>query len=205
MQNFRPISILVSHSDSIIATGLMTVLASRPDLLVLNDPAASASQPDVLVTDYQTGIATAQRMRERGQVRPRVLVVTYKEKEWDIKQAVDNGVHGYMMVSCAPDELALAVRELHQGRRYLGEHIAARVASCPRRELLTQRENQVLQLLATGSCNKSIARTLGIGLGTVKTHVKGVLSKLDATARTHAVIVATQRGMVDVGRSDQSP
>jgi two-component system NarL family response regulator len=61
---------------------------------------------------------------------------------------------------------------------------------------LTSRETDVLQLLAQGCCNKSIARELGIGVGTVKTHVKGLFDKLGATARTHAVVLATRRGLV---------
>ena len=70
---------------------------------------------------------------------------------------------------------------------------------------LTGRETDVLQLLAQGCCNKSIARKLGIGVGTVKTHVKGVMSKLDATARTHAVVVATQRGLIRPGAGGANP
>ncbi|RZA34551.1 MAG: response regulator transcription factor [Lysobacteraceae bacterium] len=86
-------------------------------------------------------------------------------------------------------------------QRYLSESMTRSVADSLTRESLTGRETDVLQLLAQGCCNKSIARKLGIGVGTVKTHVKGVMSKLDATARTHAVVVATQRGLIRPGGS----
>src|SRR5205085_4074433 len=87
-----------------------------------------------------------------------------------------------------------------RGIRYLSEAVSRSVAASLGRASLTERETDVLQLLAEGCCNKLIARRLGIGVGTVKTHVKGVMSKLDATARTHAVVVAAARGLIHPGR-----
>jgi two-component system NarL family response regulator len=80
--------------------------------------------------------------------------------------------------------------------RYLSAELSRCVADSFTRIGLTSRETDVLQLLAQGQCNKSIARELGIGVGTVKTHVKGLFDKLGATARTHAVVLATRRGLV---------
>jgi DNA-binding NarL/FixJ family response regulator len=91
------------------------------------------------------------------------------------------------------------VTALSQGQRYLAHSVSRRIADSLTRERLTTRETQVLNLLTTGSCNKAIAKELGIAVGTVKVHVKGILEKLDATTRTHAVIVAAQRGLVSQG------
>lgn len=196
----------IMHADPIMSVGLHAVLADQPGLRVtthLRQPEAQRVAR-VVVTDYDTGIALARQAALAGQP-PGVLVVTQFDKEWEVRLAMDAGVAGYLLQSCAPDELAHAVEQLARGQRYLSESMSRSVADSLTRESLTGRETDVLQLLAQGCCNKSIARKLGIGVGTVKTHVKGVMSKLDATARTHAVVVATQRGLIRPGGGGASP
>ncbi len=198
----QPLStaIHIMHADPIMTVGIHAVLAEQPGLRVtshLRQPEAQRVAR-VLVTDYDNGVALA---RQRGGLdqSPGVLVVTQFDKEWEVRLAMDAGVAGYLPQSCGPDELTHAVDLLVRGQRYLSESMTRSVADSLTREALTGRETDVLQLLAQGCCNKSIARKLGIGVGTVKTHVKGVMSKLDATARTHAVVVATQRGLIRPG------
>lgn len=199
----QPISsaVHIMHTDPIMTVGLRAVLADQPGLRVtthLDQPEAQRVAR-VLVGDYDTGVALA---RQPGGIAPPwVLVVTQFDKEWEVRLAMDAGVAGYLLQSCGPDELVHAVGQLMRGQRYLSESMSRSVADSLTRESLTGRETDVLQLLAQGCCNKSIARKLGIGVGTVKTHVKGVMSKLDATARTHAVVVATQRGLIRPGAS----
>jgi DNA-binding NarL/FixJ family response regulator len=191
----------IMHADPVMTVGLHAILAELPELRV----STSLRQPEgqrvarVLVADYDTGIALARRPMPEALRHPAVLIVTQLDKEWEVRIAMDAGVHGYVLQSCSPDEVQKAVTALAQGQRYLTESVTRSVADSLSRETLTGRETDVLQLLAQGCCNKSIARKLGIGVGTVKTHVKGVMSKLDATARTHAVVVATQRGLIRPG------
>lgn len=191
----------IMHADPVMTVGLHAILAELPELRVTT----SLRQPEgqrvarVLVADYDTGIALARRPMPEALRHPAVLIVTQLDKEWEVRIAMDAGVHGYVLQSCNPDEVQKAVAALAQGQRYLTESVTRSVADSLSRETLTGRETDVLQLLAQGCCNKSIARKLGIGVGTVKTHVKGVMSKLDATARTHAVVVATQRGLIRPG------
>ncbi|MFC0253118.1 response regulator transcription factor [Massilia consociata] len=195
-----PSAVHIMHADPIVTIGLHAVLAEHPGLRVtthLRHPEAQRAAR-VLVTDYDTGVALARQPAGLGQL-PGVLVVTSFDKEWEVRLAMDAGVAGYLPQSCAPDELSHAVGLLARGQRYLSESMTRSVADSLTREALTGRETDVLQLLAQGCCNKSIARKLGIGVGTVKTHVKGVMNKLDATARTHAVVVATQRGLIRPG------
>lgn len=190
----------IMHADPIMTVGIHAVLADQPGLRVtthLRQPEAQRVAR-VLVTDYDNGVALARQAGAAGKT-PGVLVVTQFDKEWEVRLAMDAGVAGYLPQSCGPDELAHAVDLLVRGQRYLSESMTRSVADSLTREALTGRETDVLQLLAQGCCNKSIARKLGIGVGTVKTHVKGVMSKLDATARTHAVVVATQRGLIRPG------
>ena len=191
----------IMHADPVMTVGLHAILAELPELRVTT----SLRQPEgqrvarVLVADYDTGVALARRPMPEALRNPAVLIVTQLDKEWEVRIAMDAGVHGYVLQSCNPDEVQKAVAALAQGQRYLTESVTRSVADSLSRETLTGRETDVLQLLAQGCCNKSIARKLGIGVGTVKTHVKGVMSKLDATARTHAVLVATQRGLIRPG------
>lgn len=196
----------IVHADPVMSAGLHAILASLPGLRV----STRAAQPDarrgarVVLADYQSGIALARQPETPGQQRPGILVVTQLDKEWDVRTAMDAGVHGYLLQPCSEDELLAAVAALLEGRRWLSESVTRSVADSLGREALTGRETDVLQLLAEGCCNKSIARRLGIGVGTVKTHVKGVMHKLDATARTHAVVVAARRGLIRPGSGMRS-
>jgi len=201
-----PSAVHILHNDPVMTAGLHAILADRHEWRV----STHLSQPEarqvarVLVADYDTGLALARQPEHMGLRRPSVLIVTQLDKEWEVRLAMDAGVHGYVLQSCSQDELLKAVASLAQGQRYLSESVTRSVADSLSRENLTGRETDVLQLLAEGCCNKSIARKLGIGVGTVKTHVKGVMSKLDATARTHAVVVATQRGLIRPGSGIRS-
>jgi DNA-binding NarL/FixJ family response regulator len=201
-----PSAVHIIHADPVMTAGLHAILADRQEWRV----STHLSQPEarqvarVLVADYDTGLALARQPEHAGLRRPSVLIVTQLDKEWEVRLAMDAGVHGYVLQSCSQDELLKAVASLAQGQRYLSESVTRSVADSLSRETLTGRETDVLQLLAEGCCNKSIARKLGIGVGTVKTHVKGVMSKLDATARTHAVVVAAQRGLIRPGSGVRS-
>lgn len=197
------INVHIMHADPVMTAGLRAILGEQPDFAVsthmLCPHALSTAQ--VIVADYQSGIAASKQMpQDRYNHAPRVLIVTQFDKEWEVRMAMDSGVHGYLLQGCSPEELVKGARLLSQGMRYLSESVTRCVADSLSRESLTGRETDVLQLLAKGCCNKSIARELGIGVGTVKTHVKGLMSKLDATARTHAVVVATQRGLIGAGQ-----
>lgn len=193
------IVIHVMHADPIMNAGLMALLSGAADLALSShfDQPSAEGQAELIITDYASALAACRRPQAERNGKPqRTLIVTHFEKEWEVRSAIDAGVHGYLLQRCAPDELLKAVRLLSSGQRFLSEAVTRSVADSLTRENLTGRETDVLQLLAEGCCNKSIARELGIGVGTVKTHVKGLMSKLEATARTHAVVVATQRGLI---------
>jgi DNA-binding NarL/FixJ family response regulator len=196
-------NIHIMHEDPVMTAGLRAILGEHAEFTVSSHAVCphALSMAHVIVADYQSGIAAARQMpQDRYSPAPRVLIVTQFDKEWEVRMAMDSGVHGYLLQGCSAEELVKAARLLSQGLRYLSEAVTRCVADSLSRETLTGRETDVLRLLAQGCCNKSIARELGIGVGTVKTHVKGLMSKLDATARTHAVVVATQRGLIGPGQ-----
>lgn len=196
-----PINVNVMHSDALITLGVTAILAPQADMQLSSYDMAGWGEvdADVIVTDYHTAVRMHECPQDYVRSAARFLIVTAFEKEWTVRHAMNIGVHGYVLQSCAPEELIRAVKALHQGRHFLSDAVAHCVVDSMKRGHLTCRETDVLQLLAKGYCNKTIASELGIGVGTVKTHVKGVLGKLNATARTHAVVLATQRGLVNNG------
>ena len=193
------LQVLVMHEDPIVAAGLAAVLREQPGLSVTQQqpPEAGANierEVEVIVADYRTSMAMAQAKLRHA---PRVMIVTRAGREWEVKCAMNIGIHGYLLQSCHPDELVHGVRMLGRGSRYLCQAVAACIADSMTREALTSRETDVLRLLATGCCNKTISSRLGIAVGTVKAHVKAILEKLDAATRTQAAAIATDRGLVD--------
>jgi len=196
VQQGDKISVQILHADAIVSAGLAALLGAHNDMHILPAPPDGASGPapaDVIITDHRAGI---EHMRRHTHGQTRVLIVTQLEREWEVRTAMMAGVHGYLLQNSPADQLLNAVRALSRGMRYLSAELSRCVADSFTRTGLTSRETDVLQLLAQGQCNKSIARELGIGVGTVKTHVKGLFDKLGATARTHAVVLATRRGLV---------
>jgi two-component system NarL family response regulator len=192
------VRVLIAHSDSIIRAGLSALLGAEHDMQVTtcSDAVACHSDFDVIVLAHRQALEYLRSIA--ADAKPRILVITQMEREWDVRAALVAGAQGYLLQNTTDEQLLVAVRMLSQGMHYVSPELSHCMAESFTCAGLTGRETDVLQLLAQGRCNKSIARELGIGVGTVKTHIKGVFHKLGATARTHAVVLATQRGLVDV-------
>jgi DNA-binding NarL/FixJ family response regulator len=191
--------VLVLHAEAIVGFGLAAALQSRSGFDVQVGQAADVQDGfQVIVCDYGTGLQLARAAQRPGAPRSatRLLVMTSQDREQAVRLALEAGVHGYMLQGGPVDELVTGVRMLAAGQRFLSLAVAQRMADSMTREALTGRESQVLDLLACGRCNKSIARELQIAVGTVKAHVKAIMAKLEASSRTQAVSVAAQRGLV---------
>lgn len=207
-----PIRVTVHHADPIVALGLRTVLAAQTDMHLMDEDLPQSEMPpgpDVLVADLSQGLLIAsagltpdRRAARRTGVPPRrVLVIAATSREHDVRSAVDAGVAGYLDLACDAEELVAGVRQLAGGARYFCPRAAQRVAESLLRDRLTARELVVLRLVAGGLSNKHIASRLGVSTGTVKTHVKSVLAKLEASSRTHAARIALERGLVEAPAS----
>lgn len=199
------VRILVAHANPLIAAGLAAALRGSADFDVEVDAGvagagaageAKGAVHDVVVADGETGLRRASALRA-GRA-PRVLVMCAQLREHEVRRALEHGVHGYLPMDSAIDEFVHGVRTVARGSRYLAASTAQCMADSLTREALTGRETEVLDLLARGQCNKSIARQLEIAVGTVKAHVKAIMAKLDASSRTQAVSVAAQRGLVSL-------
>jgi len=198
--NAQKLRVLVCHPEPLLAIGLAAALRQGSEFDVQTSdsqaPSGAGSCHDIIVTDYQGGLAMVKRKSSSKQP-PRALVVTAHDREQEIRTALEAGVHGYLLLGCPLNELVVGARALGRGMRYVSSAAAQRMADSLTREALTTREADVLQLLARGHSNKSIARDLEIAVGTVKSHLRAIMNKLDTSSRTEAVSVAMQRGLVD--------
>lgn len=188
------IRVLVAHPDPLLALGLAAALDEQPGVEVVRTGAA-----DVVLADYAGGMVLAGTVRagaQPGRPPARILVLAAQDREQEVRSALERGVHGYLLAGSRVDEVVEAIRALAQGQRYLSLAAAQRMADSMTREHLTGRESDVLGLLVQGCCNKTIARQLEIAVGTVKAHVKGIMSKLQASSRTQVVSIAVARGLV---------
>jgi DNA-binding NarL/FixJ family response regulator len=199
------IPVAIAHLEPLIVAGVRYALQRDPALDIHFAEAHHTCQlGGVVITDPQHGVDLATQWRAAGpgagRRGPRVMVVARQAREFEVRQALEAGVKGYLLASCQTDELPRCVRALHAGSSYLSTTVAQRMADSLARDALTSRELDVLRLLVRGDCNKRISQSLSIALGTVKAHVKSIMSKLDARSRTHAVAIAASRGLVQSSR-----
>lgn len=204
--------VLVVDDDAMVRSGLAAILGSEADLVVVGEaadgaaalPQAAALRPDVVVMDVRMpvldGIEATRRLL-RAPSPPRVLVVTTFEHDSHVLEALEAGAHGFLLKRAGADQLVHAVRTvaradgvlLPEAIRELVRHTSRPTRTLPD---LTERETDVLRLLARGLSNAEIARELFVGTQTVKTHVGAVLAKLGVRDRTQAVIAAFESGFV---------
>lgn len=203
------VRILVAHANPLIAEGLAATLRRSADFEVAVAGAGGRDTDachDVLVADCETALRRTLPLRAaRPAGAPRVLAMCNELREHELRRALEQGVHGYLPLDSAIDDFVNGVRTVARGSRYLPPSAAQCMADSLTREALTVREAEVLELLACGRCNKSIARELAIAVGTVKAHVKAIMGKLGASSRTQAVSVAAQRGLVSLTTSAERP
>lgn len=187
------IKVYLMHDCPIVRAGLSAILSGQPGL----DVEAPPQWPDggehcVVISDYASVMQAA---RQDGRA-PRLVVFTPLRKECQVLRAMEAGVLGYLVQQCAAEDVLAGVRAAAQGSRYLCAAARQGVVNSLGRQPLTPREEEVLHILARGCPDKTIARELGIGLGTVKTHMKQLMHKFDAACRTQVVLAAFERGLL---------
>lgn len=185
--------VLVQHRAPLLRIGIERALKSHMNVEVVED-GLPRSATDVLLTDLASAVGL--KHDEALDCAPRVVVVSNQIREQDIQRAIAAGVSGYLRQDCEPADLVDCVRQVARGGRYLGAPVEAALVNTPTREPLTRREREVLTGMVKGDSNKRIAADLGIGVETVKRHMKAVLSKLDSATRTEAAATAQMRGLV---------
>jgi DNA-binding NarL/FixJ family response regulator len=207
------IKVLLVDDHQVVRRGLRTFLEVQDDIEVVGEAADGAEgvalagelQPDVILMDVKMpgtdGVEALRRLRELDH-RARVLVVTSFTEQRTVIPALRAGAAGYVYKDIDPDALAGAIRSVHAGHVLLQPEVAGALLSqeesgsgAGRAGSLTEREREVLGLIADGRANREIARALVLSEKTVKTHVSNILMKLDLADRTQAALWAVRHGL----------
>ena len=216
MQKQTEISVLIVDDHAVVRQGIRTFLETAPDLKVIGAAEGGAEavrlaaefKPDVALVDLvmpgMDGVETTRAIRAASP-STRVIIFTSFHEDEHIFPAIRAGALSYLTKEAAPNEIADAIRKAARGEAVLEARVAARVVrelQGPGREpvnlftTLSERELEVLRLVARGSSNQEIAEKLVIGESTVKTHVSSILSKLQLEDRTQAAVYAWASGLV---------
>jgi len=199
--------VLVADDHPVVRTGLAAVLVQQPDLDLVAEAENGARavalyrehRPDVCLMDLRMPVmdgVEAIRTITAEFPAARILALTTYEGDADIRRALEAGARGYLLKDMLLTEVIGAVRAVHRGERVIPTAVAARLAEFPERSELTERELEVLQLVARGLSNKDVARAIGRTDETVKIHLKNTFAKLGVADRTEAVTVALTRGLI---------
>jgi DNA-binding NarL/FixJ family response regulator len=219
------ITILLADDHALMRSGLRGMLEAQDDMRVVGEAADGAEavevalklRPDVVIMDIRMprldGIEATKRLLAHAGA-PRVLVLTTFDLDEYVWEAMRAGAGGFMLKDAPPGQLAEAVRSVASGESLLAPAVTRRlieryVATPPpgaarsgeRFAELTERELEVLELIARGSSNREIAEQLFLSEATVKTHVTRIFSKLELRDRVQAVVLAYEHGLVSPGES----
>jgi len=210
------IRVVIAEDHAVVRLGLRALISSEPDMEVVGEAAdgisavtlAQALQPDVLLMGLNmTGMHGVQVIEELATLAPeiRVLVLTMFSDDEHVFPALRAGADGYLLKESAEsalNDLIQGIRDVAAGKSPLHPAIADRVLQAairpfpaPTSEALTEREKEVLALVAQGLSNKAIARRLNLSERTARSHVSRILAKVHASSRTEATLYALRTGL----------
>ncbi len=215
------IRLLICEDQTLMRETLRTVLNLEPGITVVGEAAdgleaverATALRPDVILMDVKmprlSGVAATAAITTRDPAA-RVLILTTFDDDATAFQAVEAGALGYLLKDIPASELVMAIKGAMRGEATMPPnlakhvlatyqqrgHLARHASDPPPTEDLSEREREVLKMLAQGASNRAIAAELVLAEGTIKNHVSAILLKLHAANRTHAALLARERGLV---------
>jgi len=207
----EPIRILIADDHFVVRQGLAALLVARNGMEVVGEAAtgreavdlARALQPDVILMDMimpeMEGLEAIARIKQENP-KARILVLTSFGESKQVAAALQAGALGYLLKDSSPDDLLHAIRSVHRGSLVLTQDLALKLMQTQPAptalDQLTEREADVLRLLAQGQSNQEIASNLHISMTTVRSHVSNILMKLNVSNRTQAALVAQERRLI---------
>jgi DNA-binding NarL/FixJ family response regulator len=203
------IRVLIVDDHPLLREGVVAVLQEQPDISVVAEATGGAEaielfrqhRPDVTLMDLRmpdmSGTAAITAIRAEFP-SARIVVLTSYAGDVHAVGALKAGASAYLLKNMLRKELLDTIRAVHAGKRRVPPEIAVEIAEHAADDALTEREIQVLRRVGAGLSNKQIALQLTISEGTVKAHMKSILPKLGARDRTHAVMIAVKRGIIEV-------
>lgn len=204
------IRILSVDDHALMRKGISALVDAEADMKLVAEAsngkealeAYRSHQPDITLMDLQMpevdGLAAIDAIR-REFSEARIIVLTTYSGDVQVLRALKAGARAYVLKSHLHKELLDTIRAVHAGQKRVPPEIATELAHHATDDPLTEREIDVLRLIAAGNSNKKIADQLMIGEGTVKTHISNIISKLNANDRTHAVTIGLRRGIIELG------
>ena len=205
----KPIRILTADDHALLRYGIASLVGTEPDLELVAQASTGREaieqfrlhQPDVTLMDLQmpdmNGIEAIIGIRSEFP-NARIIVLTTYLGDVQVTRALKAGARGYILKGRLAGELLETIRAVHAGQKRIPPEVAADLADHTGESGLTEREMEVLRLIAAGNANKVIAAQLSITEETVKSHVSNILSKLGANDRTHAVTLGLKRGIIEI-------
>jgi DNA-binding NarL/FixJ family response regulator len=203
------IQILAVDDHPLLRGGIAALIANESDMVLAGEASSGQEaiqefrrlKPDVTLMDLQmpnmNGIDAIIGIRSEF-LDARIMVLTTYEGDFLAKRALKAGAHAYVLKSLVRRDLLDTIRLVHQGARRVAPEIAEQIATSMSDDALTEREIDVLSLIAAGESNKVVAANLHISEETVKTHARSIFAKLGASDRTHAVTLALRRGIIQL-------
>jgi DNA-binding NarL/FixJ family response regulator len=204
------IRLIIVDDHPVVRDGLRGIIAGDPEIEVVGEASdggealavAESLRPDVILMDLRMrglgGVAAIKALAEQGNPA-KVLVLTTYDSDSDVVPALEAGATGYLLKDAPRDELIRAIHAAARGETVLAPSVASRLVSqlrAPAQDTLSDRELEVLTLIARGETNAGAAARLFISEATVKTHLLHIYSKLDVNDRAAAVAAAYERGLL---------
>ncbi len=217
MANIRPIRLLIADDHAVVREGIRSLVSIEPGYEIVGEAVdgveavqkARTLDPDVILLDMvmprQDGLATIVEIKKENP-NARILVLTSFADDDKILPAIKAGALGYLLKDTSPEELLQAIHNVYQGQTSLHPTIARKLIDelnrppdlPPTPEPLTEREVEVLKLVAQGLSNEEIAEILTISEGTVGKHVSNILNKLHLANRTQMALYALRKGLASL-------
>lgn len=201
-----PIQILIAEDHAVVRQGLAAIIRDEVDMRVVAEAQDGVQavelyrqhQPDVVLMDLRMpnleGVAAIAQIRAEFATAKIIILTTYDGDE-DIYRGLQAGARGYLLKGTTAEALLDAIRCVQRGQKYIPLEIAGKLVDRVNSSGLTDRELEVVQLLALGNSNADISRTLSISESTVKFHLNKIMTKLGVSDRTQAVVHALKRGL----------
>jgi DNA-binding NarL/FixJ family response regulator len=204
----REITCLIVDDHEVVREGLRLSLSRAPNIRVIGEASdgksavalAERRRPDIVIMDVRMpemdGLEATKLLGERNPDIPVLIFTAYSERSL-LSRGLDSGAKGYILKEAPHQTLVRAIEKVSSGEVYVDPALMPAFLPGKGDDMLTGREREILQLLADGMSNADVAAKLFISQETVKSHVRHILTKLEADTRTHAVAIALREAIID--------